>query len=480
MSELKTKALSGMFWTSLQQFGTKGVGFIVSLILARLLLPAEFGLIAMIAVFIGMGSRLLDAGLGQSLIRTENPNQEDYSTVFYFNLVGSVLIYFGVFALAPFIASFYNQESLTSIIRWYSITFVINAFSIVQFARLTKVLDFKTQMKVSLPSVFIGGIVGIVLAYSGFGVWSLVWMAVIKSLTSTTQLWIYTKWKPSKVFNVPKFKYHFNYGYKLTLSSLLDVFFTNAYAIIIGKYFVVAQVGFYNRAESLKQFPVESIGAILNKVTFPLFADIKDDDVRLKSAYKNIMQIVVFLVAPLLLFMAALGEPLFRFLFTERWLPAVPYFQILVFNGILYPIHSYNLNILKVKGRSDLFLKLEIIKKALITLVVFISFQYGIYGLLYGSVLTSVLAFFINTHYTGKYLKYSSLEQIKDLLPIILLALGCGALVFFIDGILENKVALDILRLVLGGVTGSSVYLLLGYLFKMNSLTQIITIVQRK
>lgn len=480
MKTLKKQAISGVFWSSLQQFGSQGIGFIVSIVLARLLLPAEFGLIAMIGIFMGIGATLMNAGLASSLIRTDNPTQEDYSTVFYFNLVGSLLMYILIYFTAPFIATFYKQEILVTIIRWYAIIFIINAFAIIQTTRLTKLLDFKTQMKISIPATILSGIVGVIMAYLGYGVWSLVVMAITQSLASTIQLWIYSNWMPSWVFNKEKFKYHFKYGYKLTLSGVLDTLFVNVYIIIIGKIFAPAQVGFYQRANTLKQLPVTNIGAILNKVTFPLFAEIKNDDVRLKNVYKKIMQVVLFLVAPLLLIMAALAEPLFRFLFTEKWLPAVPYFQILVFNGILYPIHSYNLNILKVKGRSDLFLKLEIMKKTLVLIVVLVSFQFGIYGLLYGSVLTSVLAFLINTHYTGKYLNYTSWEQAKDLIPIIFLAICCGALVFFIDGIFKDNMRYDILRLLIGSVIGITTYLILAYIFKMNSLTEIRTIFQRK
>lgn len=477
---LKQQALSGIFWTALQQFSTQGIGFVVSVFLARLLLPAEFGLIAMIGVFMGIGVALMNSGLGSSLIRTDNPTQEDYSTVFFFNLAGSILIYVFMYFVAPFIATFYEQDLLTTIIRWYTVIFIINAFSMIQTTRLTKLLDFKTQMKVSVPSTIIGGSVGVAMAYLGYGVWSLVVMGIVQVATSTLQLWFYTKWKPTWVFNKKKFKYHFNYGYKLTLSSLLDTVFVNAYTIIIGKFFAPAQVGFFNRADTLKQLPVSNISAILNKVTFPLFAEIKNDDIRLKSVYKKIMQLVVFVVAPVLLVMAALAEPFFRFLFTEKWLPAVPYFQILCWNGILYPIHAYNLNILNVKGRTDLFLKLEIVKKIFIVLVVLVSLQFGIYGLLYGSVVTSVLAFFINTHYTGKFLNYAALEQVKDILPIILLATLSSGFVCGLDMYLQEQQTVDVLRLILGSLLGVLLYVILSFTFKMTAITELKKLILKK
>ncbi len=477
---LKNQALSGVFWSSMQLFGTQAIGFGVSLILARLLLPAEFGLIAMLGVFIGLGTTLINSGLTNSLIRTENLDDEDFSTVFFFNLAGSLIIYIIIFLAAPLIADFYDQELLTVIVRVYCITFIINAFSAIQNARLTKMLDFKTQMKVSVPSIIMGSIVGVFMAYNNYGVWSLVWSGIVQSLASTIQLWYYSKWRPLWIFNRQKFSYHFHYGVKLMFSGVLDTLFTNAYTIIIGKFFAPAQVGFYNRAETLQMLPVGNISSIITKVSFPLFSTIQNDDVRLKSAYKRIMQMVIFLVAPTLILMSVLAEPLFRILFTEKWLPAVPYFQILCFNGILYPIHSYNLQILNVKGRSDLFLKLEVIKKIIVVVIILVTFQFGIYGLLYGSVIASILAFFVNTYYSGKFLNYPAWEQTKDLLPIIFLSLLIGGLVYFFDQQLKTIFLYDLSRLIFGVLLGVALFAIAAYIFKMSSLKEIIDIIKRK
>jgi teichuronic acid exporter len=477
---LKKQALSGVFWSSMQLFGNRFIGFGVSMVLARLLLPSEFGLMAMLSIFIGLGSALINSGLTQSIIRTENLDDEDFSTVFFFNLGGSIVIYSIIYIVAPYIADFYNQELLTSIVRVYCIVFIINAFSAIQITRLTKMMDFKTQLKVSLPSLIIGGSVGITMAYNDYGVWSLVWSNIIQTIAGTLQLWFWSQWRPSWVFNRKKFNYHFNYGVKLMLSGILNLIFTNAYTIIIGKFFAPAQVGFYNRAQTLQMLPVKSVISIVTKVSFPLFSSIQNDDVRLKSIYKRIMQMVVFLVTPTLILMAVLGEPLFRLLYTEKWLSAVPYFQILCVTGILYPINSYNLQILNVKGRSDLFLKLAIFKKIIVVVVILVSFQFGIYGLLYGSVLTSVIAFFINTHYSGKFLNYPAMEQTKDLLPIICLGILTGAVVYFLDINFTQAIPNDFFRLVLGGSSGVAFYVAAAYLFKMNSLTELIHIIQRK
>lgn len=477
---LKKQAVSGMTWTFAQQFSTQGIGFIISVVLARLLLPAEFGIIGMVAIFMGIGGALVDSGLASSLIRTPDANEEDFSTVFYFNIIGSIIFYFVLYTSAPLIASFFNQPILKNITRVYGITFIINAFSTIQLTRLTQKMDFKTQMLVSVPALVGGGSLGIVLAYMGYGVWSLVWMRLLQSFLSTLQLWIVTKWKPSLIFNVVKFKYHFKFGYKLLLSGLLDTVFMNIYTIIIGKLFLPAQLGFYIRSSSVVQLPVENISGALNKVTYPLFASIKDEDERLKSVYKQIMQMVTFLIAPTLIIMGVLATPLFRFVFTDKWLPAVPYFQILCIAGIIYPFHLYNLNILNVKGRSDLFLKLEIVKKTLMVVAILISIPFGMYGLLWGMVISSALGLFINAHYSGKFINYNGFEQIKDVLPILLAAIIAGVFTLGLDQIMINFKAKDIFRILLGTLVGLLSYWSIAVIFKLQSINDLKTIIIKK
>lgn len=422
---LKRTAISGIIWSFTQQFSSQIISFIVSIILARIILPEEFGLIGLIAVFVAIGNTLVNAGLSTSLIRTIDPTQKDYSTVFFINIIGSVLVYVVVFFCAPLIANFFKQEVLTDIIRLYTVTFIINAFSGIQTTKLTKEMNFKTQMFVQIPSLIVSAIVGIYLAYSGFGVWSLVWMSIAQALVATVQLWVYSGWKPDFIFDRQCFNKHFGFGYKLMLSGLIDTIYNNIYNIVIGKYFSLAQVGFYTRALSVRQLPVSNLSNALNKVTYPLFSKIQDDDIKLKETYKKLMEQVVFWIAGILIYLCVVAEPFFRLLFTEIWLPAVPYFQLLCVGGILYPIHAYNLNILNVKGRSDLFFKLEVIKKIIITIGIIIAIPFGIYGLLYFQIIASVLAFFINTRYSGKLINYSIKEQLSDIVPIIIV----GALV---------------------------------------------------
>jgi len=392
----------------------------------------------------------------------------------------SIFLYFIIFFAAPLIADFYDQDILIKLARYYCIILIINAFTFIQKTRLTKIMDFKTQTIVEIPSLVISMIVGLSMAYKGYGVWSLVVMAIAQALASTIQLWFRSRWVPIFVFDKGVFKHHFNYGYKLTLSGILNAIFLNAYTIIIGKYFSAIQLGFYNRADSLKQFPVNNISGVVNRIAFPLFAEIKNDNERLKKVYKRLMKLVVFIITPTLIFMAVLAKPMFVFLFTDKWLEAVPYFQILCFNGILEPVHTYNLNILTVKGRSDLYLKLEVVKKLFILLVVLISFSFGIYGLLYGSVVLSVVFFIINSHSSGKFINYSAWEQVKDLFPIIVSALFSGLIIYVTDYFILNKIPYHLIRLILNGIIGLLVYYCIALKFKMSSLDELKSILHRR
>ena len=476
---LRKQATSGLIWTFTQQFGNQAISFILSIILARLLLPKEFGLIGMVTVFIVIGRAFVDVGLTQSLIRNKDVDQEDLSTVFFFNLVASLMVYAIFYASAPFIADFYDQNILINIIRIVSITFVIGAFGAIQGTRLTKQMDFRKKTIISLPSVIVSGILGVTLAYMGFGVWSLVWSRVAESTLNTLQLWFYSKWYPSFVFSYSKFKDHFNFGYKLTLSTILETVYNNIYVIVIGKFFAASQVGYYTRAYSFQKLPVSNISGALNKVSYPLFAKIQDDAIRLKRVYKQIMQTVVFIITPILIFSAVLAEPIFRFVLTDKWLPAVPYFQILCISGILYPLNSYNLNVLKVKGRSDLFLKLEIIKKIIISISIFIAIKFGIYGLLYSQALLSFIFFFLNSYNTQKFIDYSWWEQTKDIVPIILAAVLAGLFIFGMDQYLIIYDLVDIFRIIIGISLGVLSYSLIIYLTQRFLFQEIFKIIKK-
>ncbi|WP_411686483.1 lipopolysaccharide biosynthesis protein [Acinetobacter pseudolwoffii] len=428
---LKKQAIAGIKWTFVQQFSVQIINFAVQIILARLLMPEMFGLVAMVVIFISIGQALMDGGMTSSIIRTKNPDQLDYSTVFITNIIMSLGVYGVIFIAAPYIALFYNQEILTNIIRVLSLTFVIRALVAVHMAKLTKEMNFKLQMKLQIPSTVIAGIVGISMAYQGYGVWSLVWLNLIQAISFTVQTLVFMKWRPSLIFNFERFKCHFNFGYKLTLASLIDVIFNDSYRIVIGKFYSPATVGFFHQAETLRLFPVQQISTVVGKVTYPLFAKMNDDDGNddaLKFAYKITMKLVLVLIVPLMLGLILMAEEGFRFLFGEKWLPAVPYFQILALASIVRPLSVYNLNILKVKGRSDIFLRIEILKKIIGVALLIVGLNFQVIGLVISLTVFSYISFIINMYFSGSLISYSIKEQLKDTLFLYIL----GGLVFLL------------------------------------------------
>lgn len=467
---LKQKATAGMVWTFLQQGSSQIINFVVSIILARLLEPSDFGTIAIFGVFLAIGQTLIDSGLSNSLIRTSDADNRDFSTVFFFNLIISTIIFLIFFFSSPWIARYFEMPILVDVIRVYSITLVIGAFASVQSTLFTKRLDFKTPFLIRMPSAIISAVVGVVMAYLGYGVWSLVGISISGSIVSTIMLWYYSPWKPKFVFNNEKFKSHFSFGYKLTLSALINTLFANIYTIVIGKQFNSMTLGYYNKANSYSMMPVNFISGPLNKVTYPLFAEIKDDNVRLKQVYKKLMKTVIFIISPVLALMTALAEPLFSFVITDKWLPAVPFFQLTCITALLYPVHAYNLNILLVKGRSDLFLRLEIIKKILTIIVLSTSVRFGIYAILIGQIFSSIISLGINCYYSGKFLQYNVFSQLKDISLPILFGLVIGVSMYMNDQyILVNHH--DFIRLIISSCLGVTIFGILSYTFKIEELS---------
>lgn len=459
---LKSQAISGVFWTFSQQFSVQLINFGVQIILARLLMPEMFGLIAMLSVFISIGQTLMDGGMTSSLIRTKKPDQVDYSTVFVTNLLVSFGMYAITYLSAPLIANFYNQEVLVAILRVYALTFVIRSFVAVHTAKLTKEMNFKTQMKLQIPSTIVGGIVGVVLANLGYGVWSLVWLNLSQTIVFTIQNWIFIKWRPSFVFNKERFKYHFNFGYKMTISSLLDSVYNDAYNIVIGKFFSPSVVGFYNQADNLRLFPVKQLSTVMSKVTFPLFSNI-ENDTQLRSAYKSTMKIVLFAVVPIMFILILIAEDLFLTLFGEKWLPSVPYFQILAIASIFRPISTYNLNILKVKGRSDLFLKLEVIKKIIGVCAIGLTLPFGILPLILSLTITSVFFTFLNSFFSGRLINYSLASQLVDISKIFVSGIFSFVIIYFFSNFLFKDLNIY-LSISLNFVLYSSLYFAFLYL----------------
>jgi O-antigen/teichoic acid export membrane protein len=433
MTSLKDKTISGMGWSLLQSIGGRSISFMVMIILARLLTPENFGLIGVLLIFIQLSQSLIVAGFNQALIQNKDTDEEDYSSVFWINLAVSIILYMILFLTAPLIAAFYNQPILTNLARVLSLVFVINSFSFVQETRLSKEMRFKILSIINIPSLVLGGAVSVIMALNGFGVWSIVAMQLVSRLAYVIQIWLFSKWKPQFIFNIIKVKKLLSFGSKLMFSEIIHIFYQNIYLVIIGKFYPLSSVGYYQNASNLVNTPSYTLSGALNLVAFPVFSSIQDDNRRLKAGFKKIIQHALFWVTPIFVLAGVLAEPLFRFVFTEKWLPAVPYFQWLCIVGIFTPINSFNLNILNVKGRSDLFLKLEILKKAIITIGIIAAIPFGIMALIIFQAVNSILMFLINSYYSGRFIQYSILEQLKDVMSIFLLSIGVGIIIYFLN-----------------------------------------------
>jgi teichuronic acid exporter len=427
------KIVSGLAWTFSSHVLQLVLGLIVSIILARLMVPSEFGLIGMISVFVAVGEVLMDGGMSASLVREANPNNRDYSTVFYMNLGMSCILYLILFLSAPWIAGFFHQPVLTPIVRVYMLSIVILSFSSIQVTKLNKDLNFKAITLSYLPSLGLSGIIGITMAYRGYGVWSIVAMHLSKAAFYSAFLWIRSGWKPSFILDKDILKRHFGFGYKLLLSAILDRIYQNVYNLVIGRFFSPVEVGYYTRSSTLVQVPVQAVGEPLHTVTFPVLSSMQHDDARLQMSYKKLMQQSLFLIVPVLSMMILVAIPLFRVMLTEKWLPAVPYFRILCLASMLATVNAFNLNVLLVKGRSDLYLKLSIVEKVFITAGVLSSFKLGIYALLYFQVASSVIMFLINSSVAGKMIAYSGWQQVLDVYHIFLIGLVSAGLTWTLN-----------------------------------------------
>ncbi|HQF43236.1 MAG TPA: lipopolysaccharide biosynthesis protein [Ignavibacteriaceae bacterium] len=437
MATLKQKTISGLTWSFIDNFASLGITFIVGIILARLLEPREFGLVGMTTIFIAISQSFIDSGFTQALIRKQDCTQADFSTVFYFNLAVGILFFLLLSFTAPLISSFFNEPQLTLIVQVLAIGLIINAFTIVQRARLTKAINFKLQTKISIIASILSGLISIWMAYNGYGVWSLVAKTLTGYTLTSMLLWLWNKWKPTLEFSKESFKEMFSFGSKLLLSGLLDTTYNNIYLLIIGKFFSATELGYYTRADQFKSLPSQNITGVIQRVSYPVLSSIQDDKQQLKAAYKKLIQSIMLITFCLMLAMAASAKPLILTLIGEKWLPAVIYLQLLCFVGMLYPLHALNLNMLNVLGRSDLFLKLEIIKKILAVPVIIIGIYYGIIALIISMFIISLVSYYLNSYWSGTLIGYPMKEQIYDILPAFLLAVLISTIIF-VTGSLIN------------------------------------------
>ncbi len=467
----KSRTLHGLTWSLFERVGQQGVQFFISIILARLLLPAEFGMIAMLIVFISLAHAILDSGFGSALIQKQEVKPIYESSIFYFNIVFGIVVA-GLFALtAPLIAAFYEISQLTPIIRWMSLSLIINSFGVVQTALLTKRVDFKTQMKASIIATIVSGAVGIILASEGFGVWSLVVQSISANLIRTVVLWILSDWRPLWSFSFEALEEMFPFGSRILITSLINTVFYNIHYLIIGKLFSPADLGYYSRAQSTQQLPSQHIlASTVARVVFPLFASLQDDLIRLKRILRRSISALALVTFPLMIGIAFTARPMVIVLLTEKWLPSVQYLQLLCLVGSFFPLQQVALNCINAQGRSDLTFRIEILTKILILITISITFRFGIKAMIYGQVVTAVIAYMIAAIYLQKLLNYKIIEQLQDLIPSLLIALIMGGVIYSIGFVgIQSKVLLLIFQVVAGIISFSS----LAYVFKLSSFEEL-------
>lgn len=473
---LRSKTVKGVVWSSIERFSTQGVQFLIMIIMARLLTPKDYGLIGMLAIFLAVAQSLIDSGFSQALIRKQDRTDVDNSTVFYFNIVVSSALYLILFIAAPFVADFYNQPELTSVMRVVCLGVILNSLAVVQRALLTVRIDFKTQAKASLSAAVISGCIGIVLAYCGFGVWSLVVQQLLNLSVNTLLLWIFSKWRPIAVFSWKSFHELFAFGSKLLASGLLDTLYRNIYPIVIGKLFSASSLGHYTRAHQFSEFPSSNVTGIIQRVTYPILCGIQDETERLEAVYRKFLKLSAFIIFPLMIGMSAVACPFIDIVLGKQWGFCGQLLQIICFAMMWYPIHAINLNLLQVKGRSDLFLRLEIIKKILGITVLCITAPFGLVVMCYGQIFNSIVALVINTYYTGKLINVGFIRQMKDLLPTLLLSLTMFGAILLVNGFIE----VNMHRLVIGVLVGIIVYVSGSYIFKFKELQTLFSLIRRK
>ena len=463
---LKKQAVGGVIWSAVERFSVQGVQFVVMIAMARVLSPSDYGLVGMLAVFIAVAQSLVDSGFSQALIRKQGRTAEDESTVFYFNVVVGLLLY-GILCLsAPLVARFYDTPELKPLMRVVCLSVVFNSLAVVQRARLTLNIDFKTQAKASLTAAVVSGIVGIWMARTGWGVWSIAAQQLVNLGVNTLLLWVFACWRPRWVYSWASFRELFSFGSKLMLSGLLDVLYRNIYLIVIGKAFSAKDLGYYTRAQQFSEFPSSCLTGILQRVTYPVLCKIQDDDARLANAYRRFLRVSAFLIFPLLVGVSAVAEPLVLVLLKEQWLFAATLLQIICFAMMWYPIHSINLNLLQVKGRSDLFLRLEVIKKIVGVAILCATLPFGLVAMCVGQIVSSVLCLAINTRYTGKLIQVGFVRQMKDLFPVLALSLAMWLVASGVQMLVEPEV----LKLAVGVVAGAVFYVGVSWLFKFTEM----------
>lgn len=467
---IKSNIISSLIWKLLERSGTQGIQFIVQIVLARLLLPEEYGIIAIVMVFILLANVFVQSGFNTALIQKKDTDEVDFSSVLYLSLGVAGVLYVVIYLAAPFIANFYSQPLLIPVLRVLSITLFIGAFNSIQNAFVARNMLFKKLFLSSLVASIISGVVGITAAYNNWGVWALVAQQLTNQLMIAIILWFTVKWRPHLIFSITRVKSLFSYGSKLLASGLLDTLYSNLRTLIIGKMYTPSMLGYYNKGQQFPQLIVSNINGSIQSVMLPALSSHQDNRKRVKEMMRRAIVSSSFLIFPMMVGMAVVAEPLVEIVLTDKWLPAVPFLQIACFTFALWPIHTANLQAINAMGRSDIFLRLEIIKKIMGLIILGISLPFGVYAIALGGVFTGLIGTFINAYPNKELLNYSYKEQWLDIMPSLLISLIMGGIVYLFNFLSFPAWQVLILQIVSGGI----IYILLAKIFKIESLTYLV------
>lgn len=472
MGELKDKAISGVKWNAIGRFSTQGVNFIIGLILARLLSPSDYGVVGMVGIFFAIAQTFIDSGFGSALIRKNDCTDTDYSTAFYFNVIVGLVCCILLWVASPLIANFFNTPILKDLVKVMSLNMFVSSFAIVHGTKLTHAVDFKSQSIVNLLTAVLSGTMGIFMAYKGFGVWSLVFQQLIATVLRVVLLVAITKWFPKRLFSKASFKYLFNFGSKILTASILHTIYANMTTLIIGKFYTAKDLGYYSRGESLATYPSTNITGILQSVTYPVLSKIQDDDEHLIQSYRKLISMTSLVIFFGMFLLAALAKPLIVTLLTDKWLDAVIYLQIFCFAYMFDHICALNLNILYVKGYSNLVLKLEVIKKTISISMILAAVPFGVMAICIARALYTQIAVVINTYYTGKLFGLGYVKQVKDFSKYLVFSVIAVIPAFLLTYLNIS----GILQLLLGGTVAVILYIL--FLYKDVYFTELIQIIK--
>lgn len=463
MSEIKNKILSGLFWKYSEIVCNHGVGFIISVVLARMLTPDDYGVLSLLNIFIAIANTIVVSGFGSALIQKKDADNKDYSTVLYFSIVMSVIAYIILFFAAPSIAKFYHMPSIIAAFRVLASTLIIGAINSVQRAYVQKHMQFKSFFFSTIIGTVTSGITGIYMAYHGFGVWALVAQHLISRITDTVVLCFTVKWKPQWTFSFERLNKLFGFGWKVLCSTCLDTLYRNMYSLIIGKCYSTADLAYYNRGSGWPDSIITNIDGTMNSVLYPAFSKVQDDKKMFKLMMRRSITLSTYLIFPAMMGLAAIAKPLTVVVLTEKWLPSVPFVQFCCFTYALMPIHTANLQAMMGVGRSDLLFRLEIIKKVYGIIILAITLPLGLYAMMIGKCCSGIISTFVNASPNKKLFNYSYFEQIKDITPSVLLSGVMGAAVWSLSLLNINLYLLIAIQVVAGVI----LYFLLSYLFKI-------------